>query len=91
MAEQFHCWVLMAGVDMQGGSPTPNPVVYLQLTDVNGSFSGEWWYAVEAAKNQMLAIGLAALANQYQVDATLDPAAQGPPYPACYAMYLTAP
>ncbi len=93
MSSEFSCWVNQAGVGTQGGTETPNPVVYFQLTDVKGSFTGAWWYAAEPGKNQMLAVALAAIANQYQVNAFLDPAVPGgsSPHPACYNLYLMAP
>jgi hypothetical protein len=92
MSTSFFCWVNQAGVGTQGDNETPNPVVYFALTDVNGSFNASWWYAVEPGKNQMLAVALAAIANQYQVHAFLDPAKPGPgPHPACYNLYLMAP
>jgi hypothetical protein len=91
MAEEFFCWVQQAGASMQG-TDTPKPEVLFLLNDAAGSFQDAWFYAPEPAKNQMLAVALAALANQYQVHVFVDPPQPGGgPAVQCYNIYLVTP
>ena len=49
------------------GSETPNPVIYINLTDSGGSFPASWFYAADSAKREMLAVALAAISGQKKV------------------------
>jgi hypothetical protein len=69
------------------GTETSDPVVYINLTDTQGSFTGQWFYAAEGSQTQMLAVGLTAMNTNRQVQAGLvDPTT---PYTAVERMYLT--
>jgi hypothetical protein len=62
------CTVNQAGV-AGNGSETPNPVIYINLTDSGGSFAATDFYAADPAKNEMLAVALAAISGQKKVTA----------------------
>lgn len=71
------------------GTETPDPVVYINLTDTAGSFANQWFYAAAGGQNQMLAVGLAAINGQRHVEAgATAPNAGGSPYTAVTRMYL---
>lgn len=50
------------------GTETPAPVVYINLTDLGGSFGPTWFYAGNGAQNQMLSIGVAAITANKKVE-----------------------
>lgn len=91
MSESFQCWVIQAGVSTEA-SDTPKPEVLFLLTDAAAtpSFQDSWYYAAEPGKNQMLAVALSAMSNQYQVHVFLNPN-QGGNATQCDNMYLMAP
>jgi hypothetical protein len=71
------------------GVETPNPVIYMNLTDTGGSFINHWFYAAENSKAQMLSVGLAAMSTNRQVEAAIDsPHVQ---YSSVARMYLLGP
>jgi hypothetical protein len=67
-------------------------VIYLDLTDLGGSFAQTWFYAANTSKKEMLAVALAAISTQSQVRAVLDiPTGQDvTPHPQCHRLYIVA-
>jgi hypothetical protein len=61
-ASSYFCIVNMAG-PVTDGAEGPNPCIYFQLTDTANppAFTTTWFYAADNAKNQMLAVALAAV------------------------------
>jgi hypothetical protein len=94
MAQIFTCNVNQVGpvADASDASETPSPTIYLNLTDVAGTFDHTWFYAANNAKREMLATALAAISTQSQIRAALDiPAGQDvTPHPQCYRLYIVA-
>jgi hypothetical protein len=72
MAEWLICKVNLAG-PASDGTETPKPTVYINLTDTAGSFTGQWFYAANNCKSQMLAVALTAISLQTTVGCVLDP------------------
>jgi hypothetical protein len=71
------------------GTETSDPVIYVNLTDTQGSFTGQWFYAAEGSQNQMLAVGLTAMNTNRQVEVdVVIPGPPGSPYTAVNRMYL---
>lgn len=90
MAQWYTCTVNRAG-PAANGTETSAPVIYLDLTDKGGKFSGQWFYAAASSKNEMLAVALSAISLGKAVSAYLDPpATSGSPYTQCYRFYLVA-
>jgi hypothetical protein len=90
MQAWFACTVNEVG-PAADGPETAQPVIYINLTDVSGSFTGQWFFAAENARTEMLAVALSAISLGKQVMTALDePNAGGSPYTQCYRMYLTA-
>jgi len=71
------------------GTDTPDPVVYINLTDTAGSFKTTWFYAGNLGQNQMLSVGIAAISGNkhVQVGATA-PNPGNSPYTEITRMYL---
>ena len=44
------------------GSETPAPVVYINLTDTDGAFENFWFYAANGIQQQLLDVGISAIA-----------------------------
>jgi hypothetical protein len=85
----FSCTVNEIG-PAADGTETPDPVVYINLTDTQGSFTNQWFYAAEGSQNQMLAVGLTAMNTNRQVEVAADPPNAGnTPYTSVSRMYLT--
>ena len=38
------------------GTETSDPVIYVNLTDTQGSFTGQWFYAAEGSQGQFVTI-----------------------------------
>jgi hypothetical protein len=92
MAETFGiiCTVNEAGAAADGAE-SPNPVVYINLTDTGGSFPDSWFWVEEAAKREILAVALAAVTSRRRVNATIEPPHPGnSPYTQIYRLYLRA-
>ena len=71
------------------GTETPVPVVYINLTDVAGSFGPTWFYAGAGAQNQMLSVGVAAIsANKHVEVGGAAPNNGNNPYTEVSRMYL---
>jgi hypothetical protein len=68
------------------GTETPNPVIYVNLTDAGGSFANQWFHAAEPSKAQMLSVGLAAMSTNRQVEVAID--TPNVPYSSVTRMYL---
>jgi len=91
MSQQFTCTVKLAGASVEGAE-TPAPQIYLNLTDLGGSFAGTWFFTADKAKREMLAVALAAVSNQCQVSAFLDPPNAGNnPLTQCYTIHIVSP
>ncbi len=84
---EFVCIVEQAGV-ATSGAMTPNPGVALLLTDTGGAFQSTWFYAANSGKKEMLAVALAAIGTQSQVNAFCDAPAAGGPSTECHNLYL---
>jgi hypothetical protein len=90
MSQWNTCRVNLAG-PAADGTETPNPVVYINLTDQGGTFSGQWFFASQDGKTEMLAVALSAISLGKNVAAALDPPnAGGTPYTECYRFYIIA-
>jgi len=83
--ENFVCVVVEAGV-ATNSTLTPSPVVFLELSDTGGTFQNEWFFASNAGKREMLAVGLAAISTQSNVNVWCDPPSGADPQ--CYNLYL---
>jgi Phosphodiester glycosidase/Carboxypeptidase regulatory-like domain len=49
------------------GGETPDPVIYINLTDTAGSFADTWFYALDPVKIQVLDVGIAAINGNKRV------------------------
>jgi hypothetical protein len=86
------CTVIQAGAGGDG-SEGPNPVIYILLNDVAGSFVGgaKNFVAADLAKREILAVALAAITGQKRVQAVLDPPnPANNPYTFLYRLFLLA-
>jgi hypothetical protein len=84
----FTCIVNQAGPTTLH-SDTPAPEVVLNLSDVNKNFSDTWFFAAGSAKNQMLAVALAAISTQSNVSAWVDPPnSNNTPWTQCYELRI---
>lgn len=84
----FECIVNAAG-PAADGAEGPNPVIYLNLTDLAGNFYQDWFFASDAAKREILAVALAAITTQKPVNATIDPPnPDNNPYTQVFRLYL---
>jgi hypothetical protein len=73
------------------GTETPTPVVYVNLSDGGGAFTNQWFYVANGGQNQILAVALAAVNGQKNVEvAATAPNAGGSPYTSITRMYLNA-
>jgi hypothetical protein len=81
----FSCTVNEIG-PAADGTETPDPVIYMNLTDTGGSFANQWFHAAEASKAQMLSVGLAAMSTNRQVEVAID--TPNVPYSSVTRMYL---
>jgi hypothetical protein len=91
MSQMFTCTVNEVG-PASDAPETHSPTIYMDLTDLGGSFTETWFYAANSSKREMLAVALAAVSTQSQVRAVLDvPTGQDvTPHPQCYRLYLVA-
>lgn len=88
MAQWYTCSVNLVG-PAADAPETPNPVVYINLTDVGGAFANYWFWAANVAKREMLATALAAISTSFRVSASLDPPnPNNSPYTQCYRLYI---
>jgi hypothetical protein len=88
---QIYVCVVNAVGPVVDAPETPSPSVYVNLTDMGGSFDHTWFFAANNCKREMLATALAAISTQSQVRAALDtPTGQDvTPHPQCYRLFLT--
>lgn len=84
----FSCTVNEIG-PAADGAETPEPVIYINLTDTGGSFANRWFHAAERAKTQMLSVGLAAMSTMRPVEAAIDTPEVA--YSSVRRMYLMGP
>ena len=84
----FSCTVNEIG-PAADGAETPEPVIYMNLTDTGGSFANRWFHAAERSKTQMLSVGLAAMSANRPVEAAID--TPDVPYSSVRRMYLMGP
>ena len=76
----YRCTVNEVGPAVDG-TETASPVVYINLTDIKGSFANTWFYAADGAQNQMLDVAIAAINNDNAVDVVATaPNSGGSPY-----------
>jgi hypothetical protein len=81
--------IMFAALNSSPPAPTPDPIVQIVMTPVNSGFPQATYFAPQAAKNQMLAVALAAISTQSNVQAYVDQ----PPAPAgthlqCYSLQI---
>jgi|HubBroStandDraft_4_1064222.scaffolds.fasta_scaffold1483008_1 hypothetical protein len=89
MPAGFICSILAAAARTDSGNP-PNSVISVIMTDVGGTFADVGFVAVDEAKREMLAVALAAISNQANVNVLVDvPTGVGPP-PRCYSLEIVA-
>ena len=68
---------------------TPAPVIYINLTDVAGSFTDTWFFIENGVQDQALAVAIAAMDNNKQVAAGMDPPNAGNnPFTGISRLYL---
>lgn len=90
MAQWNTCRVNRVG-PAADGTDTPGPVIYINLTDQAGAFTGQWFFAAANSRNEMLAVALAAISLGKTVNANVDPPKPGgSPYTQCNRLYLIA-
>lgn len=83
----YKCTVNEVGPAIDG-TETTTPVVYINLTDLEGSFANTWFYAVNGGQDQILDAGIAAIVNNSRVQvAATTPNAGGSPYTDLTRMY----
>ncbi len=63
----YRCNVNRAGPAIDGVE-TSAPVVYINLTDIHGSFADTWFYVADGAQDQMLDVAIAAILKSNTVD-----------------------
>ena len=59
---RYVCTVNQVG-PASDGSETPAPVVYINLTDTAGAFENYWFYAANGIQQQLLDVGISAIAS----------------------------
>ena len=59
---RYVCTVNQVG-PASDGSETPAPVVYINLTDTAGAFENFWFYAANGVQQQLLDVGISAIAQ----------------------------
>jgi hypothetical protein len=70
---------------------TPHPVVYINLTDTEGSFSNTWFYAANGIQNQVLDVAIAAISDRKDVEVgATAPKPENEPYTDITRLYLLA-
>ena len=90
MAQWYTCRVNRVG-PAADGTETQAPVIFINLTDQGGGFTGQWFFAAANSRNEMLAVALAAIGLGKTVNANLDPPKPGgSPYTQCYRLYVVA-
>lgn len=68
---------------------TPAPVIYINLTDVAGSFTDYWFFIENGIQDQALAVAIAAMNGNKQVAAGMDPPNAGnSPFTGISRLYL---
>ena len=86
----YTCTVSKVGPSTEG-KETTKPVIYIGLTDCAGKFTDYWFYAVDAGKREMLAVALAAINGQKQVEVYLEPPKpNNSPYTSVACLYIHA-
>ncbi len=59
-------------VKKTGPAANENNTIYIALSDVEGKFDNQWFFADTKSAKEMLATSLAAMSTGYQVDADLE-------------------
>ncbi len=75
------------------GTETPAPVVYVSLTDTGSppAFTSTWFYAASGIQEQVLAVAIAAINSNLNVEAgTTAPVAGNNPFTDIQNFYLLA-
>jgi hypothetical protein len=74
------------------GTETSSPVIYINLTDTEKSFSNTWFYAADGIKDYLLDVGIAAVSgNKYVEVAAYPPKPGNSPYTEITRIYERAP
>lgn len=74
------------------GTETSSPVIYINLTDTEKSFSNTWFYAADGIKDYLLDVGIAAVSgNKYVEVAVYPPKPGNSPYTEITRIYERAP
>lgn len=77
---RYVCTVNQVG-PASDGSETPAPVVYINLTDTAGAFENFWFYAANGIQQQLLDVGISAIAYGKDVAVgAIEPYAGNSPY-----------
>jgi hypothetical protein len=71
------------------GTETPAPVIYINLTDIAGSFANYWFFIEDGIQDEALAVALAAMNYTKTVAVGMDPPnADNRPYTGISRLYL---
>ena len=71
------------------GTETPAPVIYINLTDVAGSFVDYWFFIEDGVQDEALAVAIAAMSYGKQVAVGMDPPNAGnSPFTGISRLYL---
>ncbi len=87
MPAEFLCTIDGASAGSNNLQPPFNSVAQVVLTDTQGSFTKTVFQAVDEVKREILAVALAAISNQAQVLAILDPPTAGATW-LCYMLQI---
>jgi hypothetical protein len=85
-------WITPATINEAGpaadGSETSAPVIYVNISSAQIP-TGQWFYASENARSEILAVALSAMLSRRSVAVSVDPPnTAGTPYTEIYRMYL---
>jgi hypothetical protein len=71
------------------GTETPAPVIYINLTDIAGSFANYWFFIEDGIQDEALAVAIAAMNYTKTVAVGMDPPNAGnTPYTGISRLYL---
>ncbi len=84
---RYVCTVNQVG-PASDGTETPAPVVYINLTDTAGAFENSWFYAANGIQQQVLDVGISAIADGKDVAvAASEPNPGNSPYTAVIRIF----
>jgi hypothetical protein len=74
------------------GTETPEPVMYINLSDYQNTFSNTWFYAADGMQDDLLSVGISAITGQKYVEVAASPPNAGNnPYTEITRIYERAP